>query len=298
MKAIRIFSRGVRDAFKSVFRNFSLTTAAITCSTITLILVSVAMILSYNVRSITKDLEKEMTIIVYFKENRTDEQIEELKNKLTNMENVEEYTFKDKEAWKIELKNYDETFNTSLDYFEENPLLDSIIIKVKDVTKLKETTEEIKKLDYIESATFGEEAVLENVIGAFNIIEKLTVIIVISLIVVTAFLIGNTIKLTIFSRRNEIEIMRLVGASNTSVKLPFVFEGLVLGVLGSIIPILITIYGYVILYDHFNGYIFLSLIRLVRPFNFIIYVSLILLALGSIIGMIGSYMAVRKYLKI
>lgn len=298
MKAIRIFSRGVRDAFKSVFRNFSLTTAAITCSTITLILVSVAMILSYNVRSITKDLEKEMTIIVYFKENRTDEQIEELKNKLTNMENVEEYTFKDKEAWKIELKNYDETFNTSLDYFEENPLLDSIIIKVKDVTKLKETTEEIKKLDYIESATFGEEAVLENVIGAFNIIEKLTVIIVISLIVVTAFLIGNTIKLTIFSRRNEIEIMRLVGASNTSVKLPFVFEGLVLGVLGSIIPILITVYGYVILYDHFNGYIFLSLIRLVKPFNFIIYVSLILLALGSIIGMIGSYMAVRKYLKI
>lgn len=298
MKAIRIFNRGIRDAFKSVFRNFSLTTAAITCSTITLILVAVAMILSYNVQSITKDLEKELTIIVYFKEDRTDEQITELRNTLDSMDNVETHTFKDKETWKTELKNYDETFNNSLDYFDENPLLDSIIVKVKDVTHLKETTNEIKKFSYIESASFGEEAVLENVIGAFNIIEKLTLIIVVALIVVTAFLIGNTIKLTIFSRRNEIEIMRLVGSSNISVKIPFVFEGLILGVLGSIIPILVTIYGYVILYDHFSGHIFLSLIRLVKPFNFIIYVSLLILALGSVIGMVGSYLAVRKYLKI
>ncbi len=298
MKAIRIVIRGIRDAFKSVFRNFSLTTAAITCSTITLILVAVAMILSYNVQSITKDLEKELTIIVYFKEDRTEEQIAELKTKLSNMENVETYDFKDKETWKNELKAYDETFNTSLDYFTENPLLDSIVVKVKDVTHLKETTNEIRKYEYVESASFGEEAVLENVIGAFNIIEKITVVMVFALVVVTAFLIGNTIKLTIFSRRNEIEIMRLVGASNISVKLPFVFEGLVLGILGSIIPILITVYGYVILYDHFNGYIFLSMIRLVKPFNFIIYVSLIVLGLGSIIGMIGSYLAVRRYLKI
>lgn len=111
-------------------------------------------------------------------------------------------------------------------------------------------------------------------------------------------MIGNTIKLTIFSRRNEIEIMRLVGASNISIRLPFLFEGFFLGILGSIIPIVITIYGYVLLYDHFDGYIYTQILKLVEPFNFILYVSIFLLVLGAVIGMFGSYRAVRKYLKI
>ena len=96
MKAIRILTRGIRDAFKSVIRNFSLSTAAITCSSITLILVAVAMVISYNVKNITKDLEKELTIVVYMKETATEEQINELKNKLETLENVEDYEYKSK----------------------------------------------------------------------------------------------------------------------------------------------------------------------------------------------------------
>ena len=225
MKAIRILARGIRDAFKSVIRNFSLSTAAITCSSITLILVAVAMIISYNVKNITKDLEKELSIVVYMKETVTDDQINEFKSKLEAMknENVEAYTFKSKEEWKLEMKNYSDTFSTALDYLDTNPLLNSFTIIVKDVNHLKETTDEIKKLDYIESADYGE-GMAENLVKAFDVIEKVTLVIVLALILVTAFLIGNTIRLTIFSRRNEIEIMRLVGASNISVKLPFVFE--------------------------------------------------------------------------
>jgi cell division transport system permease protein len=92
--------------------------------------------------------------------------------------------------------------------------------------------------------------------------------------------------------------MRLVGTSNTTIKLPFIFEGFILGFLGSIIPILTTIYGYVLIYDHFSGYILSPLITLVKPFNFVLYVSVILLIIGCLIGMFGSYRAVRKYLKI
>ena len=299
MKAIRILARGIRDAFKSVIRNFSLSTAAITCSSITLILVAVAMIISYNVKNITKDLEKELSIVVYMKETVTEDQINEFKSKLEAMknENVEAYNFKSKEEWKLEMKNYSDTFSTALDYLDTNPLLNSFTIIVKDVNHLKETTDEIKKLDYIESADYGE-GMAENLVKAFDVIEKVTLVIVLALILVTAFLIGNTIRLTIFSRRNEIEIMRLVGASNISIRLPFLFEGFFLGILGSIIPILVTIYGYVLLYDHFNGYLFTHIIRLTEPFNFILYVALLLLLIGAIIGMIGSYRAVRKYLKI
>lgn len=297
MKAIRIFGRGIRDSFKSVLRNFSLSTAAIVCSSITLILVSVAMILSYNVKNITKELEHELTIVVYLNKEATEEQQNILKEKLNTMDNVESYVFKSKDEWKLEMKNSSETLNTTLEYLDENPLLDSFIVTVKDVNFLKETSTEILENDFVSSADYGE-GMTENLVAAFEVIEKITVIIVIALVLVTAFLISNTIKLTIFSRRNEIEIMRLVGASNITIKLPFIFEGLILGFLGSLIPVVVTIYGYVILYDHFNGYIFTQLIKLVEPFNFVLYVSLALLLIGCVIGMFGSYRAVRKYLKI
>lgn len=297
MKMFRYLKRGLRDSFKSVFRNFSLSVAAVACSTITLILVAVSIIVSYNVESITKTLESELTIVVYLKKDVPDEQIENLKSSFVKMKNVEEVEFKDNDEWKLEMKEYSETYSTTLDYLEENPLLDSFIVKVKDVNYLKETTDAIREFEYVESANYGE-GMAENLISAFGIIEKITIFIVFALVFVTAFLISNTIKLTIFSRRNEIEIMRLVGTSNTTIKLPFVFEGFILGFLGSIIPILITIYGYVLLYDHFNGYILSPIITLVKPFNFVIYVSVILLVIGCVIGMIGSYRAVRKYLKI
>ena len=297
MKMFRYLKRGLRDSFKSVFRNFSLSVAAVACSTITLILVAVSIIVSYNVDSITKTLESELTIVVYLKKDVPDEQIENLKSSFVKMKNVEEVEFKDNDEWKLEMKEYSETYSTTLDYLEENPLLDSFIVKVKDVNYLKETTDAIREFEYVESANYGE-GMAENLISAFGIIEKITIFIVLALVFVTAFLISNTIKLTIFSRRNEIEIMRLVGTSNSTIKLPFVFEGFILGFLGSIIPILITIYGYVLLYDHFNGYILSPIITLVKPFNFVIYVSLILLVIGCVIGMIGSYRAVRKYLKI
>ena len=297
MKAIRILTRGIRDAFKSVFRNFSLSTAAITCSSITLILVAVAMIISYNVKSITNTLEKELTIVVYLKEDARDEEIETLRNDLKKMPNVEDHSYKSKEAWKLEMKEYSDTFSQALEFLDTNPLLDSITVIVKDVNNLKETTEQIRKYPYVSSADYGE-GMAENLVSIFDVVEKVTILIVIALILVTAFLIGNTIKLTIFSRRGEIDIMRLVGASNISIRLPFLFEGLILGILGSIIPILITIYGYVLLFDHFNGYLFTQMIRLVEPFNFILYVSASLLIIGAVIGMFGSYRAVRRYLKI
>ena len=297
MKMFRYLKRGLRDSFKSVFRNFSLSVAAVACSTITLILVAVSIIVSYNVDSITKTLESELTIVVYLKKDVPDEQIENLKSSFVKMKNVEEVEFKDNDEWKLEMKEYSETYSTTLDYLEENPLLDSFIVKVKDVNYLKETTDAIREFEYVESANYGE-GMAENLISAFGVIEKVTIFIVLALVFVTAFLISNTIKLTIFSRRNEIEIMRLVGTSNSTIKLPFVFEGFILGFLGSIIPILITIYGYVLLYDHFNGYILSPIITLVKPFNFVVYVSLILLVIGCVIGMIGSYRAVRKYLKI
>ena len=297
MRALRILSRSIRDSFKSVFRNFSLSVASILCTTITLILVALALFLSYNVRQITTNLEHELTIVVYLKPETTEEQKVLIQNDLKTMENVDTYKLKSKDEWKAEMKKESDTFKSVLDYLDTNPLLDSITVTVDEVRSLSKTAEKLREYEFVSSAEYGE-GMVENIIGVFDAISLGTMGMVVALVLVTAFLIGNTIKLTIFSRKTEIEIMRLVGASNTAIKLPFVFEGFILGVIGSIIPIALSIYGYVLLFDKTGGYLFTKIITLTKPFPFVLYVSLFLLLVGSLVGMLSSWFAVRKHLKI
>lgn len=297
VKAFRIFVRSIRDSFKSVFRNFSLSIASILCTTITLVLVAIAIVVTVNVNHITQDLEEELTIVVYAKADTTDERLDEIEREINNMSAVASVEAKSKEEWRLEMQSYSETLNTTLDYLEENPLLDSFIVTVSDVDDLRPVALEIRELENIESANYGE-GMVEDIISVFDIIKTITIVMVVALIVVTAFLISNTIKLTIFSRRSEIEIMRLVGSSNTSVKLPFVFEGFLLGVMGSIIPIIVLIYGYLIMYEQMSTSSSFSIIELVSPMPFVLLTSIVLLLIGSIVGMFGSARAVRKYLKI
>ena len=192
---------------------------------------------------------------------------------------------------------YSESFKTILNYLDENPLLDSYIVYVDDIKDFSETSKQIRELPNVETVKDGE-GVVEQVVSAFDIIEKITIGMVIALVLVTAFLINNTIKLTIYSRKSEIEIMRLVGASNIAIKLPFIFEGFIIGLLGSIIPVCITIYGYTILYSSMNGQIFSTMLHMIQPFNFTFYVSGVLVLIGVIVGMFGSASAVKRYLKI
>ena len=153
-------------------------------------------------------------------------------------------------------------------------------------------------MESINSINYGEEMV-DQMLPVFNVIDKACIGAVIALVLVTAFLIANTIKLAIFARREEIEIRRLVGASNISIKIPFIIEGLFLGGIGSIIPIIISIYGYTSLYDYFGGSLFSSnLAKIIEPVPFVYYVSIVLLIIGMLVGMFGSWRAVRKYLKI
>lgn len=297
MRACRIFLRSIRDAFKSVVRNFSLSFASIMCTTITLILVAVAIVCACNIDNATKVIEDELTIVIYLKKDVTDEQIQNVKDDLNSQRNVSEVVYKSKDEWKMEMSKYDDAFKTVLDYLDENPLLNSFVVKVKDVKKLSDTSEYIKSLDGVDTVKYGE-GMVETVISVFDVVQKVVIVIVIALVLVTGFLISNTIKLTIFSRRNEIEIMRLVGASNIAIKLPFLFEGFIIGIIGAIIPVCITIYGYVILYSRLHGKLFSNLIMLIKPYNFVFAVSGILVAIGVLVGMYGSIKAVRKYLKI
>ena len=162
---------------------------------------------------------------------------------------------------------------------------------------LKSTPEEIKKIENVDIAKYGEGSV-EELVKIFDIVKKTCIVVVVALVLVTAFLISNTIKITIQSRSKEIEIMRLVGASNFYIRQPFFFEGIILGLLGSIIPIASLCYGYNYLYTKLGGQLFTAIIKLTKPSAVLYDTSLAVLIVGVVVGAFGSFRAVRKYLKI
>ena len=299
MKAFRMLRRSIRDAFKSVIRNLSLSFASIICITITLLIVALGLIASKNVDNFTNEIEKELTIVAFVKNDAKEDDIEELKDKIDNLSNVDSYEYQTKQEVKKQMQEESEVFDTVLDGWsdEESPLKDTFIIKVKDVNKINDTAADIKKFDNIATVKYGE-GLVDKLIKAFDSVEKATYILVIALVLVTVFLIVNTIKLTISARKKEIGIMRVVGASNFSIKLPFVIEGMFLGLLGSIIPIVFMTYGYIYFYRQSGGYLYSEIVKLIPPEPFIYQSSLILLLIGVIVGMLGSLSAVRRYLKI
>lgn len=299
MKKVRIFFNNVSDGFKSVFRNFSLSLASISCITITLILVSISIILSENVNKFTDDIEKDVTIVVYIEKGTTESDIEAMKIKIEALSNIDTVVFTSKEEIRKEMSKDSDGLGTILGEYNEanNPLLDEYLVKVKDTEKIGKTANEIKEMSNVNTVKYGE-GMVEQLVKIFDIVKKITLAIVVGLIVVTAFLISNTIKITINNRKRQIEIMRLVGASNAYIKLPFFFEGIILGFLGSLIPVFLSCYAYIFLYQKLNGVLFTEVISLVNPDNILFHLSVILILIGVVVGALGSYRAVRRHLKI
>lgn len=301
MKFFRMVGRSIRDAFKSVIRNFSLSLASISCITITLIIIGSTLIIAKNVDNFATLIKEDVTIVTFFDNSLTYDEEKEIMTKIKELENVDkdscEYTSKqdiknNMESERNEISKILSTWNDS-----ENPLMDTYTLKVKDVEQIKSTVNQIEALKGVESVSYGE-GIVEQLVKAFDTVEKVTLVVGIALILVTIFLIINTIKLTIFSRQKEISIMRLVGASNTRIKFPFIIEGVILGIIGSIIPVLVMTYGYQALYQMLKGQLFSPLIRLVHPMPFTIQISLLIVLVGMLVGMIGSARAVRRYIKI
>lgn len=299
MNNFRIIKNNIKDAFKSVFRNFSLSLASISCITITLILVGVAMLLSMNVNKFTEDIEKDVTIVTYIEKDTTEEEIKSLEKSIKSLDNIDTVTFLSNDSIRNDMsKESDELGNILKQYNEEtNPLLDEYLVKVKDVEQIGKTAKEIQEFEKVATVRYGE-GMVEELVRVFDIVKNITYIVVAGLALVTVFLISNTIKITISNRKRQIEIMRLVGASNPYIKRPFFVEGIVLGFLGSIVPVLTISWAYIYLYEKMGGIIFTPVITMVSPDKILLMLSGALILMGVVVGAFGSSFAVRRHLKI
>ena len=301
MKTFRIVGRSISNAFKSLVRNFSLTMASIICTIITLMLVSIGLLLSYNIKEITGNIEKELTIVIFMDKDASSEIVTETKTNLEKVDNVLKVTYRSKDDVKKDFK-VDDRWKDILETLgeEDNPFQDSFEVTVKDVRDINETVTTIKNMDNIEMVKYGESSVNE-LVTIFDGVKTGTIFLVGGLVLVTAVLITNTIKISIFSRKKEIDIMRLVGTSNSVIRLPYIIEGLLIGIIGSVIPIMVTIFGYTVVFEKLSTMrvsSIIGVITLASPGSIVYNVSLFLLLLGAIVGMFASSLAVRKYLKI
>ena len=181
-------------------------------------------------------------------------------------------------------------------YRDDNPLGAAYEVEAKDPTKLASLAKKIKDIPNVNSVNYGGDST-QSMVSTLNTIQTGGTVFIVGLVIVALFMISNTIKITITARSTEISIMRMVGASNWYIRIPFMLEGMLIGLFGAIIPIFVLVYGYGALYNYTGGSLMSSMLVLKAPMPFIRDFSFILAGLGAGVGLIGSFVSIRRFLK-
>ena len=289
VEELKAMPKHCKTAFQNIWRNGVMSISSIFAVTITLILIGVVSVIAINVNHMTVNIENSLNIYVKVDRSATDEQSKAVGdeiNKLTGIKKIN-YSSKDKELDKLiasQDKNSKQLFEN---YRSDNPLGDAYIVEVKNAKNLDKVAKKIGDIPYVKEVTYGGSST-----------NKLGAIFVVALIVVALFMIANTIKITITSRSTEISIMRMVGASNWYIRIPFMLEGIFIGLIGSIVPLIILAYGYKFAYVTMTSLMSSNLITFVPPYPLVWELGAFLALLGAVVGLIGSFFSVRKFLKL
>ncbi|MEG0471892.1 MAG: permease-like cell division protein FtsX [Solibacillus sp.] len=295
----RTITRHFRESIKSLGRNSWMTIASVSAVTVTLLLVGVFTVIMLNLNKVAADLENDVEIRVMIEimpdaaEMQKKEQkiIEEIKS----FKDVEEVTYSSKEA---ELNKLVKDFGDELSLFEQNnPLYNVLYVKAADPLKTAEVAKKIERLEHIQEVKYGEGKI-ERLFNFLDIARNVGLVLIVGLLFTAMFLISNTIRITIIARKEEIEIMKLVGATNSFVRIPFVLEGMWLGLIGSLIPIITVTIAYYKIYELVAPKLKGELFQLLQVGPLMLQVNGLIALIGILIGIWGSFMSVRKFLKI
>ena len=295
----RTIRRHFRESFKSLGRNSWMTFASISAVTVTLLLVGVFSVIMMNLNKVASDLENDVEIRVLIDIVADEEQSklveEQLLDEIHSLPEVAEVDYSSKED---ELGKLIKDFGDELSLFEQNnPLHNVLYVKAVDPQQTAEVAAQIDKFENTYKVMYGEGKV-EKLFNFLNISRNVGLILILGLLFTAMFLISNTIRITIIARKDEIEIMKLVGATNSFVRIPFVLEGMWLGILGSIIPMIIVTVAYLNVHSLLEPRLQGELLQLLAVGPLMFKVNALLLLIGMLIGVWGSFMSVRKFLKI
>ena len=292
----RTVKRHIIDSFKSLKRNGWMSLAAVSAVTVTLLLVGTFIAMLMNVNKLATDIENDVSVRVYIDLAANEDQQKELQTELETLENVDSVEFSSRED---ELKQVVGSYGDEFNLFDgdDNPLYDVFIVNTDVPENTAPVAKQIEDLEYVTQVNYGG-ATADSLFKTMNTVRNIGAVVIVALILTAVFLISNTIRITIFSRRTEIEIMKLVGATNWYIRWPFLIEGALIGLIGAIIPVTILSFVYIASFDVLTDFLAGTYFALLTPNPFLYQVGGLMLAIGIIIGAIGSFMSIRKFLKV
>ena len=307
---IRRFFRHLIESLKSLKRNGWMTVAAVSSVTITLSLVAIFASVILNTAKLASDISNNVRIVVYMRKDIADNSTTIVKegqtvkntdyhkiyDALTSMDHVSKVTYSSKEE---QYEKLTETMGSEWKVFEgdSNPLYDAYIVDTTEHKYVDSVAAEAKKLEGVSEVQDGG-ANTKKLFALSDFIRVWGLVGAGLLIFIAVFLISNTIRITIISRSREIQIMRLVGAKNSYIRGPFLFEGAWIGLLGSVLPVALVYFGYNMVYQTMNKNLVAQNLSMIEPNLFVPAMIGAVSILGIFIGSLGSSISMRRFLKI
>ena len=294
-----IFGYLIGEGFSNVFKNKKSTGASLMIMCATMIIFGIFLILGENINHFVDEVKSEQGFQVFLKTDATEAQIQEVGDKIRALDGVSTAEFKGKDYAMNFMKEKFGDKAELLDGYDNDFFSTSYIVTLTDLRQSKDIQNEILQFENVKKITSSDETVT-TLLNVANGIKIVTGIILILLVIISIFIISNTIKLTVHARRKEISIMKYVGATNNFIRWPFIVEGMIIGILASLISIVIVGGAYSILAEQavnstFMTKIGLSLLGFTDMISSIIVVYMLL---GIGIGALGSVISMRKYLKV
>lgn len=289
----------IGEGFSNVFKNRKQAIISISMMCITMLIFGIFFVIAENINHFVDEVEGEQGIQVYMKKNVTDEQIQTLKQQLLAIDGINTVEFVSQADALQEVKDKFGDKASLLEGRDESIFPVSYIITLTDLSKSSEIQEQISKLDNVGEIRSSNETI-STLVRIARGIRIATYVISICLIVFAIFIITNTIKLTVHARRREISIMKYVGATNGFIRWPFAVEGIIIGLISGAISIalLYGVYSLALSNDSFLSFISKMGLTLLHFSDMFTLIILVYLVLGIVVGVLGSTISMRKYLKV
>lgn len=291
----------VKKGISSIWKNFLMSFASFCILMVSLLLVSCAVLLMMNVNKIMSNIEDTNEITIYLKEDISDKQVEHIKSALEKNQDITDVKYYSKEQALDDFRDNMAEYSELLDYLDKNPMPETFLVRVKDLSKIRHVVNTVNDIEGVEQtkAPYDFASVLVQIRNTFTLIGGAVLV---ALVVVSIVIVSNSIRTSVFARRNEISIMRYVGATSGFIKAPFFVEGMFIGILAGAAAWGLTWLIYDSVFALFSADLtvwqmfgFYGL----TPFGDIMwYVLAVNCAAGALLGAVGTVFSTGKYLKV
>lgn len=298
MKILSNFLYSIRQGIKGVFKNKTMSFISIISVSASLIILGIITSIVLNANKFITETEYQINEIrVSIKDNLDKSSIENIKNDLNNIKGIKSIQFKNKETMLNDMKS---SWGEDAYLLEglENPLDDCYIVTLENSQYIDSVSNKISTLSNIKDIEYHED-VIDNFIKVSDSIRNFGSILIIFLMLICLVIISNTIKTRVYSKKEEIEIIKYVGGSDSFIKMPFIVEGFTIGIIGSAIALFTCVYMYKYIIENISKAIsFMNNNMMIQVSDITILLALTLFITGITIGVVGSIISVKKHLKV